>query len=176
MALLDFRIVKLKNYETSIRHVWLQPKIIFSNVKYNDSIGFLDCEVEELKTSTKQACIFPFEFNQISFNGCTTMFDEKHKPWCATKVNVKGKGRAAEGFWGYCQEICPIFSLSLSVCLSLALFISLSLSLSLCLFVFLSPLQLRNEDLLLTLSLTVCLSLSFSISPPLPLSRPSVTK
>jgi hypothetical protein len=73
----------------------------------NDSFGFLGCEVEELETSTKQACIFPFEFNQISFNGCTTMFDEKHKPWCATKVDVKGKGRADEGFWGYCQEICP---------------------------------------------------------------------
>jgi hypothetical protein len=72
----------------------------------NDSIGFLGCEVEELNTSTKQACIFPFEINQISFNGCTTMFDAESKPWCATKVDAEGTH--IEGYRGHCHETCPL--------------------------------------------------------------------
>ena len=72
----------------------------------NDSIGFLDCEVEELKTSTKQACIFPFEFNQTLFSGCTTGFEPQNKSWCATKIDEKGL--AVEGYKGHCNETCPL--------------------------------------------------------------------
>jgi hypothetical protein len=74
----------------------------------SDQIVFLGCEVKEYKTSTMQACIFPFEFDQIAFDGCTTMFNEEKIPWCATQIDAEGKGRADEGFWGYCHETCPL--------------------------------------------------------------------
>jgi hypothetical protein len=72
----------------------------------NDSFGFLDCEVVEIKTSTKQACIFPFEIYQMSFNGCTTMFDSENKNWCSTKVDAEGTH--IFGFYGHCYETCPL--------------------------------------------------------------------
>ncbi len=50
-----------------------QPRIKLSNGYYYNSNGCLDCEVEELRASTKQGCIFPFKFGQMSFNGCTPM-------------------------------------------------------------------------------------------------------
>ncbi len=72
----------------------------------NGSIGVLGCILEGIQTSTKQACIFPFEINQTSFNGCTTMFDPQNKTWCATKVD--GKGLAVEGHRGHCHDTCPL--------------------------------------------------------------------
>ncbi len=71
-----------------------------------DSLGFLGCEVEENKTSTRQPCIFPFEFNKTLFNGCTTMFNPQNKPWCATKVDAEGT--VIEGYRGHCHETCPL--------------------------------------------------------------------
>jgi hypothetical protein len=53
-----------------------------------------------------QSCIFPFKINQISFNGCTTLFHPENKTWCSTLVDEKGK--AVGGFWGYCHDTCPL--------------------------------------------------------------------
>ena len=69
-------------------------------------LGILGCEVEEVKTSTTQSCIFPFELGQVSFKGCTTMFHPQNKTWCATKVDAEGT--YIFGFWGYCHENCPL--------------------------------------------------------------------
>lgn len=40
------------------------------------------------------------------FNGCTTKVDPDFKPWCSTFVDENGKH--VGGYWGYCEEECPL--------------------------------------------------------------------
>ena len=36
-------------------------------------------------------CVFPFKYNDITYNGCITIKDPENKPWCSTKVNTQNK-------------------------------------------------------------------------------------
>ena len=36
-------------------------------------------------------CVFPFKYNDITYNGCITIKDPENKPWCSTKVNKQNK-------------------------------------------------------------------------------------
>jgi hypothetical protein len=60
--------------------------------------------VIERKTLTPKQCLFPFEFNDISFNGCTHKFHPENQAWCPTKIPEDGK----YDHWGYCSEKCPL--------------------------------------------------------------------
>ena len=71
---------------------------------------FLDCKVEELKTSKTKSCIFPFVINKMSFNGCTNKFDWRNQTWCPTKVDKNGNvyRNITNLYTGYCSEACPV--------------------------------------------------------------------
>eukprot|EP00095_Tigriopus_kingsejongensis_P000560 maker-scaffold776_size99073-snap-gene-0.17 protein:Tk00560 transcript:maker-scaffold776_size99073-snap-gene-0.17-mRNA-1 annotation:"hypothetical protein DAPPUDRAFT_312923" len=56
-------------------------------------------------------CVFPFKFQNFTFDGCTTITDSEKRPWCSTKVNANGVHIGAEGHWGHCDVVgCPMTS------------------------------------------------------------------
>jgi len=52
-------------------------------------------------------CIFPFIYNGITINSCTTIGEGDNRPWCSTKVDSRGRHDIIGGFWGYCPPNCP---------------------------------------------------------------------
>ena len=53
------------------------------------------------------SCIFPFEFNGITYHQCTTV-DNDITPWCSTLVDDSGEHIADAGNWGNCGPECPV--------------------------------------------------------------------
>ena len=55
------------------------------------------------------SCIFPFRFNGKIYNGCT--FDDSdpgdNRPWCSTKVDLRGFHIGGQDNWGFCENECP---------------------------------------------------------------------
>jgi hypothetical protein len=51
-------------------------------------------------------CIFPFKYQDILFNECTTLNDPDGKFWCSTKVDESGNHVVGQGEWGYCDPDC----------------------------------------------------------------------
>ena len=57
--------------------------------------------------SSFSACTFPFNYMDVSHNGCTTI-DGDARPWCITQT-IFGGDMAASGAWGYCDTAsCPV--------------------------------------------------------------------
>jgi len=53
-------------------------------------------------------CVFPFKYNDITYNGCITIKDPENKPWCSTKVDPATKIHiSGTGDWGHCNPNCP---------------------------------------------------------------------
>lgn len=54
------------------------------------------------------ACIFPFTYNSVTYNGCTTTDSVKFGSvnWCYVAVDDQGVGKL--GSWGECEESCPM--------------------------------------------------------------------
>ena len=52
-------------------------------------------------------CIFPFIFDDTTYNGCTHQDNDSRGPWCATAVGSKGSGKLKLKAYGYCTEGCP---------------------------------------------------------------------
>ena len=50
----------------------------------------------------KRPCVFPFNYNDISYNKCTR--DHHDQPWCSTEVDAYGKH--VKGKWGNCDSNC----------------------------------------------------------------------
>lgn len=50
-------------------------------------------------------CVFPFIFQGVQYDSCTTDGDPNSKPWCSTRTDNANKHLS--GFWGHCQtETC----------------------------------------------------------------------
>ena len=45
------------------------------------------CIVEETYTEEQKSCVFPFSFNEGSYNECTKNKDVDQRYWCSTKVS-----------------------------------------------------------------------------------------
>ena len=55
--------------------------------------------------TTKVPCIFPFKYNGITYNACTTDQTNPGDPaWCATEVDEMGL--EVKDKYGYCEEKC----------------------------------------------------------------------
>merc|ERR1712130_682893 len=55
------------------------------------------------KTTTGQACVFPFTFNGVTHNECT--LSGYSTPWCSTQTD--GSGNHVTGNYGDCASDCP---------------------------------------------------------------------
>lgn len=55
--------------------------------------------------SEGEACVFPFIYEGIEYDGCTSTHAAEGAVWCATQVNQNGT--VIEGKWGDCSEGCP---------------------------------------------------------------------
>ena len=56
------------------------------------------------------SCIFPFKFNGITFDECTTMDNAEGDltPWCSTLVDDSGEHVYEAGNWGHCGPDCNL--------------------------------------------------------------------
>ena len=59
-----------------------------------------DCKT----TDTEMDCVFPFNYNGVTYTGCTIFGDSK--PWCVTKTDRNGDMEGS--FWGLCDATCPM--------------------------------------------------------------------
>merc|ERR1719234_1338675 len=50
-------------------------------------------------------CIFPFNFDGVSYSGCATT-DDDPRPWCSTKTDANNNHVSGVGAWGYCDANC----------------------------------------------------------------------
>merc|ERR1712189_151609 len=71
--------------------------------------NFGDCGSSCCKTVSGskpgQYCVFPFKFQGVSYNGCTT--NGGSQPWCST--NTDALGSHMYGYWGNCDtNTCPL--------------------------------------------------------------------
>jgi len=48
------------------------------------------------------SCVFPFTYDGVVYDKCTTVDDHEGKPWCSTLTNEEEKHIAGQGNWGYC--------------------------------------------------------------------------
>ena len=53
--------------------------------------------------SSNNTCIFPFVFNDKTYNECARDADGF---WCSTKVDSNGNHIGAQGNWGICGPTC----------------------------------------------------------------------
>ncbi len=75
--------------------------IIFFNVTF--VVLSLTCAKTKVDgTEVKKPCVFPFTFNNVTYNECTKNHDEFSKPWCSTKVGPSGEHLQNNGHWGHC--------------------------------------------------------------------------
>jgi len=58
--------------------------------------------------SSNQPCIFPFTFNDKTYNGCPIDPEDSSERWCSTKVDFRGRHIAGKGNWGHCSSKCPV--------------------------------------------------------------------
>jgi len=66
------------------------------------------CLTSKDSKASEKECVFPFTFNNFTYNGCPTdpTDETKTKRWCSTKVDETGKHIAGGDDWGYCTEGC----------------------------------------------------------------------
>ena len=53
-----------------------------------------------------RSCVFPFIYQEITFESCTNRSDPDNKFWCSTKVDKDGKHVGNRSEWGFCDRDC----------------------------------------------------------------------
>ena len=55
-----------------------------------------------------KSCQFPFKYDGITYNQCTTDGNEENETlaWCSTKVDNSGNHVAGQGKYGFCEPKC----------------------------------------------------------------------
>ena len=61
----------------------------------------------ECVTVDNRTCIFPFNYQNQTYAGCTGEGVPDGILWCSTKVNSEGDHIAGQGEWGHCAADCP---------------------------------------------------------------------
>jgi len=52
----------------------------------------------------EQPCVFPFNYNEVTYNSCTTEGNILGQAWCSTMVDDNGD--TVSGNWGDCPDTC----------------------------------------------------------------------
>ena len=73
------------------------------------SIGNIGCTTVS-GSKPNASCIFPFKFNGITFDECTTEGTDEGDitPWCSTLVDDSGVHVGDAGNWGNCGPDCNL--------------------------------------------------------------------
>nr|ADD38762.1 Cysteine-rich motor neuron 1 protein [Lepeophtheirus salmonis] len=71
----------------------------------NCDVGLSCVKKCSCKTEDGDECIFPFTFNETTYNRCTAVESVNNKTWCALEVD--GNGVVIDGKWGDCDFSCP---------------------------------------------------------------------
>ena len=78
----------------------------------------IPCTVTEERTFQEKPCIFPFQFEEKMYYGCTTAgYRDDLEPWCSTKVNAINSVHVTSGkYFGNCtkSEACPLHEKALT--------------------------------------------------------------
>ena len=69
-----------------------------------------ECITEDGPTTGGKACIFPFVFDGVEYDGCPPYPADASETWCSTEVDSYGNHVAGEGEFGYCSEDCPKYT------------------------------------------------------------------
>merc|ERR1712008_351198 len=67
-----------------------------------ETISVPTCTTESGPYSA-QACVFPFRYNGVTYDSCTTQ--DKSAAWCSTNTTLAGTH--IPGYFGYCPLSCP---------------------------------------------------------------------
>ena len=65
------------------------------------------CLTSKDSVASEKECVFPFTFNNFTYNGCPTDPIDTTKRWCSTKVDETGTHITGGDNWGYCTKGCP---------------------------------------------------------------------
>jgi hypothetical protein len=102
----DYNCVALKN--KNILNVPCDNSTYFTdgNNMSKPGLGYL-CETRVITSKvTKELCHFPFTYQQVTFDSCSTKpvanFNPEGEPWCATKVSPDGNVMNYQ--WALCQD------------------------------------------------------------------------
>ena len=52
-------------------------------------------------------CIFPFQYEGVTYNTCTGISSVEKIPWCSTLVDDAGNHVSGQGKYGNCGPECP---------------------------------------------------------------------
>ena len=52
-------------------------------------------------------CVFPFKYQGVRYDHCTSAGHPGNKTWCSTGVDRRGYHLAGKGRWGVCGKNCP---------------------------------------------------------------------
>ena len=87
---------------------WLQllhvTDAVWSYITINILLTFLPESCKTLGTDS-EPCVFPFIYEGVRYNQCTSQDAAEGAVWCATQVSTNGT--VIEGRWGDCTEGCP---------------------------------------------------------------------
>ena len=76
---------------------------------YNNFIIFhySVCKTKDGPTAGGKACVFPFSFDGVTYNGCPSWPADASETWCSTKVDTAGNHVTGGGNFGFCSADCP---------------------------------------------------------------------
>ena len=63
--------------------------------------------IAECVTVDNKICIFPFNYQNQTYDGCTGEGEPDGRPWCSTKVTSEGDHIGDQGEWGHCAADSP---------------------------------------------------------------------
>ena len=78
------------------------PKPVETDEEYEDDVCLTSADSED----PEKECIFPFTFNNFTYNGCPTDPNDETKRWCSTKTDEDGIHVTGDGNWGHCTSGC----------------------------------------------------------------------
>ena len=66
------------------------------------------CLTSKDSVASEKNCVFPFTFNNFTYNGCPTdpTDETQTKRWCQTKIDATGNPITGGDNWGYCTKGC----------------------------------------------------------------------
>ena len=79
---------------------------ILYNHKYFALTYFSFTESCKTLGTDSEPCVFPFIYEGVRYNQCTSQDAAEGAVWCATQVS-QTNGTVIEGRWGDCTDGCP---------------------------------------------------------------------